>query len=426
MDWSHALLDDDERRLFHRLAFFTDGFDLDAATAVAADGDAALASDAVGRLADKSLLVHRRDETGSRWRMLETVHAYGREQLEASGEVATIADRHLEWAAARAVALEAAIDDSAAWHPAIDAVVDDLRTALGTAGARGPEPCSTPWPERSDTCSTHAASWSRLGRRSMPRIALAPTEGEAVSAMRVAAGAAHAAMLGDQAFELLVAASARAEAAGDRSAAAIALADAAAFAGRAPGTIEQEHAPTELDAMIEHARRLAPGDLEAAAHVASAEAWTSHPGTAVADPVLAVHALDLARQIDDPVRISDALDAVSAADAAEGRLRGRVSKHDGAPHRARSPRPPRSARGWRAVRPLPHDQRSARRRRRPHRRGRGRPALFVRSQPSACALRGRPPRRAVRSDGCVRRGARAGGRDAQRVGAHRQSRPPRG
>ena len=57
--------------------------------------------------------------------------------------------------------------------------------------------------------------------------------------------------------------------------------------------------------------------------MASAEAWTSDPGTAVADPVLAVHALDLARQIDDPVRISDALDAVSAADAAEGRLRDR-------------------------------------------------------------------------------------------------------
>ena len=90
IDWSHALLDDDERRLFHRLAFFTDGFDLEAATSVAADGDAALASDAIGRLADKSLLVHRHDETGSRWRMLETVHAYAREQLEASGEVPTM------------------------------------------------------------------------------------------------------------------------------------------------------------------------------------------------------------------------------------------------------------------------------------------------------------------------------------------------
>ena len=109
--------------------------------------------------------------------------------------------------------------------------------------------------------------------------------------MRVAAGAAHAAMLGDQAFELLVAASARAEAAGDRSAAAIALADAAAFAGRAPGTIEQAHAPTELDhddRARSTSRPRRPGGRHARGESGR---MASHPGTALADAALGPHGL---------------------------------------------------------------------------------------------------------------------------------------
>src|SRR5204862_244814 len=75
IDWSHDLLDDEERVLFRRLSVFAGAFNLTAATAVAADGDASRALDGVARLTDKSLLIHRRDRIETRWHMLETIHA---------------------------------------------------------------------------------------------------------------------------------------------------------------------------------------------------------------------------------------------------------------------------------------------------------------------------------------------------------------
>ena len=130
LDWSHALLSDEERTAFRRLGAFVGAFDVEAVVAVAGQEDATTASDLVGRLTDKSLLEHVPDPGGSRWRMLETVHAYAREELEASGEAEPVRLRHRGWAAARAVELEQQLDHGKAWMGAFDGVSDDLRTAL--------------------------------------------------------------------------------------------------------------------------------------------------------------------------------------------------------------------------------------------------------------------------------------------------------
>ncbi|GHI04081.1 hypothetical protein AQI88_07650 [Streptomyces cellostaticus] len=95
LEWSHRLLDDEERRLFRRLAVFAGGFSLAAAEEVCADGthDTSVL-DLLGRLADKSLVwvEPRQDEV--RYRLLETIRQYAAERLRAAGERAVTEARH--------------------------------------------------------------------------------------------------------------------------------------------------------------------------------------------------------------------------------------------------------------------------------------------------------------------------------------------
>lgn len=73
VDWSYQLLDDDERTLLRRLTVFVGGFDLDAAESIW-DGDVL---DVLGRLVDKSMVVASLQGDTVRYRMLETIRAYG-------------------------------------------------------------------------------------------------------------------------------------------------------------------------------------------------------------------------------------------------------------------------------------------------------------------------------------------------------------
>ncbi len=136
IDWSHDLLDDDERVMFRRAGAFIGGFDLDAAVAVAGPGreaDRSVIADLVGRLTDKSLLIHRQGPEGSRWQMLETIRAYAVDRLADSDEEAAILDAHLRWAAHVAADLEQRAEADRPWRAAFDTIADDLRAALPPA-----------------------------------------------------------------------------------------------------------------------------------------------------------------------------------------------------------------------------------------------------------------------------------------------------
>ncbi|MFJ9867677.1 BTAD domain-containing putative transcriptional regulator [Streptomyces sp. NPDC101165] len=106
LEWSHRLLDEEERRLFRRLAVFADGFSLAAAEEVCADGarDTSVL-DLLGRLADKSLVWAEPRQDEVRYRLLETIRQYAAERLRAAGELAATEARHrrfyLELAEAR-------------------------------------------------------------------------------------------------------------------------------------------------------------------------------------------------------------------------------------------------------------------------------------------------------------------------------------
>jgi predicted ATPase len=84
--WSLDLLDDEERVLFRRLGMFVGGFDLDAITALNPEFGVGAVADLVGRLVDRSLVVHRRTGAGARWSLLATVRAVAERELAASGE----------------------------------------------------------------------------------------------------------------------------------------------------------------------------------------------------------------------------------------------------------------------------------------------------------------------------------------------------
>jgi predicted ATPase/DNA-binding CsgD family transcriptional regulator len=100
--WSYDLLDPLEQATFRRLAVLPGGFDAQTAAGVCAD--LGLGSDKLWallrRLTDKSLLVaDTADEQAGRFRILESLRAFGRDRLAAAAELVDTHDRLLAWLA---------------------------------------------------------------------------------------------------------------------------------------------------------------------------------------------------------------------------------------------------------------------------------------------------------------------------------------
>ncbi len=96
--WSYELLTDEEKKLFARLAVFRGGRSLEAVEAVCEPGLNIDALEGIESLLNKSLLFQQAGHDGEpRFFMLETLHEYAGEQLEASGEAEMMRRRHAEY-----------------------------------------------------------------------------------------------------------------------------------------------------------------------------------------------------------------------------------------------------------------------------------------------------------------------------------------
>lgn len=145
MDWSFQLLPPDEQRLLSRLSVFAGGWTLEVAEVVCiGEGiEEAAVLDLLTSLVDRSLVVFERRGSGSRYRLLETVREYGREQLPPA-ERERLRWEHLRYYVTLAEEAEpflfGGISDLQ-WVQRVRDEIDNLRAALefGAGRAGGAE-----------------------------------------------------------------------------------------------------------------------------------------------------------------------------------------------------------------------------------------------------------------------------------------------
>ncbi|SFT86952.1 Predicted ATPase [Geodermatophilus amargosae] len=136
LDWSHDLLSSAEQVLFHRLAVFAGGFDLEAAEAVSAGGvltpDVVLAS--LENLWEQALVrtAAVSGPAGVRYGMLEPVRQYALERLADSGEEDGARARHAAWYLTLAERVEPELSGSeqTGWLEVLEAEHGNFRAAL--------------------------------------------------------------------------------------------------------------------------------------------------------------------------------------------------------------------------------------------------------------------------------------------------------
>lgn len=140
LDWSYQLLDDEQRRLFARLAVFAGGCTLDAVAAICGDGADWRGTERLGTLVAHSLVRHWIDIGNEpRFGLLETIREYAWEHLAASGEADTIRARHAAYFAALARRGDDGIcgDEQLRWLNRLETEHDNLRAVLHWAASSG-------------------------------------------------------------------------------------------------------------------------------------------------------------------------------------------------------------------------------------------------------------------------------------------------
>jgi predicted ATPase/DNA-binding SARP family transcriptional activator len=195
IDWSWELLDEPERILLRRVAVHTGSFTLEAAEAICSGDDLPVADvpEVLARLVDRSLVRADAQAEGHRYRLLESVAAYGRERAGAVGELTRLRERHGRYyvALAERAAPQLRGPGQREWLDRLDAETGNLRATLEAATR-----------DRDATLAlrlVNALAWywllrGRLGEGTRSLAAALAVDGAAASVARARAVAAHGAL----------------------------------------------------------------------------------------------------------------------------------------------------------------------------------------------------------------------------------------
>ena len=135
VDWSYDLLNRQEQLLLESISVFTGGFNLSLleqfVEILNLDLDE-LPLDVLSSLVDKSLVMVERLESGSRYRLLQTIRDYAYEQLRQSGNMDAVRHAHCEvvFGLTNLAATHLNGPEQAKWLRTIDLEFDNIRSAL--------------------------------------------------------------------------------------------------------------------------------------------------------------------------------------------------------------------------------------------------------------------------------------------------------
>ncbi|HEV2582397.1 MAG TPA: tetratricopeptide repeat protein [Ktedonobacteraceae bacterium] len=134
IDWSFALLNEEEQTLFRRLSVFAGWWSLEAAEGICA-GENVAAARVLGlldQLVNKSLVVAEEHDGRMRYRLLEVLRQYGAEKLASAGETSLVRERHARWYLAMDEGGKARLEgpEQGEWMEVLEGAHDNLRVAL--------------------------------------------------------------------------------------------------------------------------------------------------------------------------------------------------------------------------------------------------------------------------------------------------------
>ena len=180
IQWGFDLLEENEKRLFVRMAVFNGGGTLQAVETICGNGIPGIIGNILSALVNKNLvLAQERGDGEIHFGLLETIKQFGYDKLLASEEFEELSDRHAEYFMERAKkgAVSLRGPDQIIWMDHFIAMQDNLRSALEWVIEGGKVEAALQF-----TCDLHEF-WLRHsdfeeGQRFMERVIALPNAGQ--------------------------------------------------------------------------------------------------------------------------------------------------------------------------------------------------------------------------------------------------------